>query len=59
MVCGVDDPAMNGALRIATIVPLAGLIPLGSVFLSSFVRLVPVPVRGFGEGFTREHGTRR
>ena len=50
---------MNGALRIATIVPLAGLIPLGLVFLSSFVRLVPVPVRGFGEGFTREPGTRR
>ena len=50
---------MNGALRIATIVPLAGLIPLGSVFLASFARLVPVPVRGFGEGFTREHGTGR
>ena len=59
MACAADDPAMNGALRIATIVPLAGLIPLGSVFLASFVRLVPVPVRGFGEGFTREPGTRR
>ncbi len=59
MACAADDPGMNGALRIATIVPLAGLIPLGWVFLSSFVRLVPVPVRGFGEGFTREHGTRR
>lgn len=54
-----DDPGMNGALRIATIVPLAGLIPLGSVFLASFARLVPVPVRSFGEGFTREHGTGR
>ncbi|HTG48811.1 MAG TPA: hypothetical protein VK646_14260 [Actinomycetota bacterium] len=50
---------MNGALRITTIVPLAGLIPLGWVFLASFARLVPVPVRSFGEGFTRGPGTSR
>ena len=50
---------MNGAMEIAILVPLAGLIPLGSVIFGPFVRLVPVPVRSFGEGCTRGPGTRR
>jgi hypothetical protein len=46
---------MNGAQEIAILVPLAGLIPLGLAIVVPFVRLVPVSVRSFGEGFTRGH----
>jgi hypothetical protein len=35
---------MNGWLRVATLVPPAGLIPLGLAILASFSRLAPVPV---------------
>ena len=50
---------MNVVMEIAILVPLAGLIPLGSAIFRPFVRPVPVPVRSFGEGFTRGHGTCR
>lgn len=36
---------MNGATRIATLVPLTGLIPLGFAILVPFIRLVPVVAR--------------
>ncbi len=54
-----DDLAMNGLLRISVLVPLAGLIPLGSWILQPFCRLVPVTVRRFGEGTARGAGARR
>ena len=58
--CGrADDSAMNGLLRISVLVPLAGLIPLGSLILEPFMRLVPVTVRRFGEGTARGAGARR
>jgi len=50
---------MNGLLRISVLVPLAGLIPLGSLILQPFCRLVPVTVRSFGEGTARGAGARR
>jgi hypothetical protein len=50
---------MNGLLRISVLVPLAGLIPLGSLVLQSFMRLVPVTVRCFGEGSARGAGAGR
>ena len=50
---------MNGLLRISELVPFAGLIPLGSLVLEPFKRLVPVTVRRFGEGPARGAGTGR
>jgi hypothetical protein len=50
---------MNGAMRISVLVPLVGLIPLGSLILEPFRRLVPVTVRRFGEGPARGTGAGR
>ena len=50
---------MNGVLRISVLVPLAGLIPLGSLILDPFLRLVPVTVRRVGEGPARGAGAGR
>jgi hypothetical protein len=54
-----DECGMNGLLRISVLVPLAGLIPLGSLILDPFRRLVPVTVRRFGEGIARGTGAGR
>jgi hypothetical protein len=54
-----DDSGMNGAMRISVLVPLVGLIPLGSLILEPFRRLVPVTVRRFGEGPARGTGAGR
>jgi hypothetical protein len=50
---------MNGWLRIATLVPPAGLIPLGFVILASFSRLAPVPVPVVLRGGGRAAGASR
>jgi hypothetical protein len=55
---GADDSIMFGWLRIVTLVPPAGLIPLGLAVLAPFIRFAPVPVEA-REGVRQAAGASR
>jgi hypothetical protein len=48
-----DAPGMNAASGIMTLVPLAGLIPLGFMVLAAFMRPLPALVRPATRGAGR------